>query len=761
MGQNIKGSIVDSNTRIPIDAATVFWLKTGSGDILQSAITATDGTFTTTLPVGTYDIKVTMIGYEAGQILGYTVLKGQNTVELPLKSNGATQLKTVDIASERTTIETQLDKKVFNVGQELVAKGGNATDILNNVPSVSVSPLGAVSLRGNTSVRILINGKPSAITNNNGLLQIPAETIEKVEVITNPSAEYDAQGAAGIINIVLKKNRKAGLSSSFTIHGGLPRNNGLGMNTSYKTNKINVFGDLRYARIAFDGDSKVERANLIDNGTSAFIYQRIRRYRSFERFNVYLGSDVYLNSKNTLTFSYLYRYNLNRDSVFFENLYKNAALDNIRTIHTVENYREPQHENVLEANYAVQLGAPKKSLKFNVQYLFWNDDENERITESDLGGPSPIQTALGSRDIERSKELVVQGDYNAPVGEQGKVSMGVKGEIRRIFSDYDTWENNLPIDSMTNVLEYRERIYGTYAQYSNAIQKFQYQIGVRVEHFKTGSDDEKNIFYTSKKYTNVFPSVHLTYKLAKLCDIQVSYSKRIDRPRFPQINPFGGIADRRNIRIGNPDLNPMYIDVAEIGTLVKLENGLVINPAAYFQYTKNLFDVLVTRNEQNVLIEKPINLGTETRVGFELSTTFSPTKWWFLSNDINAYHYVQKGIFEVTDMTWFTRLNSRIKFKKWAVQNSFNYTGAKNSGQISDKAIFVADMSIARDFLKDKASLTLRADNFLNTRVNRFTVRAAEYSLYRENRPVGARFMLAFTYKLNRAKTERDRLPGE
>ncbi len=752
---------MDNSTRQPIEAASVFWLKTGSSDVLQTAITATDGTFTTTLPVGTYDIKVTMIGYEAGQILGYTVMEGQNTVEVPMKSNGTTALKTVEIASERTTIETQLDKKVFNVGQELAAKGGNAADLLNNVPSVSVNPMGAVSLRGNPSVRVLINGKPSAMTNNNGLLQIPAETIEKVEVITNPSAEYDAQGAAGIINIVLKKNRKNGLGSSITLHGGLPDNNGAGVNANYKNKKTNLFGDFRYAQIGFDGNSRLRRTNLVDNGTSAFIHQDIYRLRRFERLTAYVGSDIYFNPKNTLTLSYLYRQSINRDSAYFENDYKDQSMATIGSINTTENYREPQKGHVADLNFVRQMRKPKSQFKFGSQFVFWNDDENERIGERTLNTPFPQETTLGSRDIERSKEWVVQSDYTTPIGEQGKFSAGLKGEMRDIFSDYDTWENNAPIDSLTNVMRYFERIYGVYSQYSNVFKKWQYQIGVRVEHFNTGSNDDKGQFFTDKQYTNVFPSAHLTYHAAEHLDLQLSYSKRIDRPRFPQLNPFGGIADRRNIRVGNPDLNPMYIDVAELGTLLKFESGLVINPSLYYQHTRNLFDILVTRNEQNILIEKPINLGTEDRLGFELNTTYSPFKWWFLSNDINAFRFDQNGLFQVTDFAWFTKANSRIKRGKWSIQNGFNFTGARKSGQVADRAIFFADMAVGREFLKEKASLTLRGDNIFNTRVYRYTVSAAEYTLNSENRPFGVRVTLTFNYKLNRTKSDRDRLPGE
>lgn len=758
--QNLKGIVTDAKTRHPLESATVYIFPAGGQTPVQSLITAPDGYFNAHLPAaGDYDLKVHLIGYEPLHRQGWVIHAGDNEIALTMTPNGTTELQTVEVTTTRSTIETQMDKKVFNVGQELVAKAGNATDILNNVPSVNVSPLGAVSLRGNSSVRILINGKPSALTANGGLTQIPAETIEKVEVITNPSAEYDAQGAAGIINIILKRNKKSGFSSSFTLHGGLPTNNGGGINANFKTNKFNVFTDVRAAHIAFDGDGIMRRTNLQNSESGAYIHQDIQRFREFKRINTYVGTDVYINPLNTLTFSYFYRYNVNRDSVLFENQYKDAAQNTFNNLRTLELYREPQRSNMLELNYVKQFKQPKKQLKFASQYTSWNDDENENVTEGPNDSISAADLSLRSRDLESSKEFMAQGDYNMPVGQKGKFSAGLKTEIRRIDSDYGVWENNSPLDSMTNVLRYTERIYGVYTQYSNVFKKVQYQVGLRLENFNTGSEDLKNIFYTDKHYTNLFPSAHLTYKAGEQIDMQLSYSKRIDRPGFYQLNPFGGIADRRNIRIGNPDLNPMYIDVAEFGLLWKFENGLVVNPSTYYQHTRNLFEILVTRNADNILIEKPVNLGKEDRLGFELNTTFSPYKWWFLSSDFNAFRYEQQGLFTVSDMAWFTKLNSRIKYGKWAIQHSFNYTGARISGQVSNRAVFYADMSIGRDILKDKAILSLRGDNIFGTRVNRYSIASDAYTLYAENRPYRSRFMLSFNYKLNRTKSDKDRLP--
>ena len=670
----------------------------------------------------------------------------------------AKELETITVKAEKSSIETKMDKKIFNVGKDLVAKGGNATDILNNVPSVNVGANGGVSLRGNASVRILINGKPSVLTQNNGLEQIPAETIDRIEVITNPSAQYDAQGASGIINIILKKNKSEGFSSSFTLAGGLPNNNSLGVNMNYKKEKFNLFSDFRLTRMTFLGDSQLTRTNLDANANpTSFLYQNVNTERNSNRFNLYLGSDYYINDKNTLTLSYFFRHNVTKNYVDYRFDFKNSVQSTTQLFTANEFYREPQIANQIELNYVKTFDKKGKKITANLQYDFWNDDENENISETEVIPTASLKT-LKSRDIESSKDLVFQSDISLPIKEKSAIDLGIKGEIRRIDSDYSVWDNQMQVDSLTNVLRYHERIFGVYSQYKSEYKKFQYQLGLRAEHFNTGSTDNKNIFKTDKQYTQLFPTLHLTYNINDNFSLQLSYSRRIDRPSFFQLNPFGGIADRRNIRIGNPDLNPMYINSYELGTLFKWKT-ITINPSLYHQNSTNLFEVSVNRNALGYLIEKPINLGTENRYGTEINLTYSPTKWWFISGDFNWFKFDQKGIFNVSNNSWTSKLNSRIKLKTWSIQNSFNIQGARVSGQMITKTIFWSNIAISKEFWKEKASLTFRGDNIFDSRNDRTTVAGTNYTMYAERRFSGPRATLTFVYKFNRKKNDKDRLP--
>jgi len=749
----LKGKIVEQNTSQPLEFATVIILKVNSEEIVTGTTTNSKGEFSLALQPNTYDVKVEFIGFQRYIQKGISIQ--QNTTLPSIKLQESTeQLDDVEIVAEKSTTEYKLDKRVFNVGKDLLSKGGSATDILNSVPSVTVGIEGEISLRGNPNVRVLINGKPSVLTNNNGLEQISAETIEKIEVITNPSSKYDAEGTAGILNIILKKNKIGGLSSSLQLTTGHRANHGINYNANYKTEKFNLFSNFRYRYLNFLGDASLFRTNYENNTPTSFLDQTIFRDRKRKVFNLYVGSDYYFNEQNTTTFSYYYRRNTNENAVDFTFNF----LDEFKNIDTVlttsENYKEPQTANRIELNHVKTFAKKGQKLTLDFQYDFWNDDENEFVEERNNNNVTTLQ----SRDIESSKDFLFQTDLKLPLTEKTHLELGVKGEVRNIDSDYKVWDNEVLIDSLDNLLQYKERIYGAYIQYGNRKNKFQYLLGLRAEHSNTGSTDRKNQFRTDKSYTDLFPTVHLTYNFNQKTNVQLSYSRRIRRPRFWQLNPFGGIADRRNIRIGNPDLNPMYTHAFEIGFL-KRWKGFTLNPSVYYQKTVQLFETLITSNGNGAIISKPINSGEENRVGAELAIQYSPFKWWRLSNEFNFYAFNQKGIYNFDDNAWYTRLNSNIRLSKFNIQTSFAYQGERNSGQTLSKSIYRADFGMSKDLFNDKASVTVNVQNIFDSLVQEQFIVGEDYDIANNQKFSGRRFSVTFTYRFNRSKKDRDRLP--
>lgn len=752
----IKGKVIEKKSNLLLEFATISVINSSDNKIITGTITDDKGNFTVKTSSGKYSIKVEFIGLKSVVLENIDLQTNQTIPTIYLEEN-TTQLETVEIKTEKSTIEHKLDKKIFNVGNDLISKGGNATDILNNVPSVNVTTEGVVSLRGNSGVRILINGKPSVLSANNGLEQIPSENIEKVEVITNPSSKYDSQGTAGIINIVLKKNKMSGFGSSAQITTGTPNNHALGYNVSYKNKKINLFSDLRYQYLTRFREESSLRTNYNNNVVDSYLESTANRVRNNKTFNIYFGGDYYFNDKNTITLSYYYRNNTSNDSAD----YKFNFLDNNRNFTQIitarETYREPQIANQIELNYIKTFDKVGKKFTINLQYNFWNDDENEAIQEEEKL-PTISKKALKSRDIESSKDFLFQTDYTIPITEKSKIEFGLKGEIRRINSDYEAFEDNTPITNLTNLLNYKENIFGIYFQYGSSFKKLEYQLGLRTEHSNTGSNDRINLFNINKKYTNFFPTAHLTYGINDELNLQLSYSRRISRPQFWQLNPFGGIADRRNIRIGNPDLNPMFTDSYELGTLIKWKK-LSINPSVYHQFSRNIFEDIRTTDTSGNLVEQAINSGTESRLGAEISITYSPIKWLTLSGEMNYYKFNQKGVFSVSDNAFTSRLNSRIKFSTWNFQTNLNHQGARKSGQINADAQYWVDLGMGKDIWKEKATITFKIDNVFDSRISQGVVTGTDYTLDYNFKNARPRIYATFTYRFNRKKSDKDRLP--
>ncbi|UPT71417.1 MAG: outer membrane beta-barrel family protein [Flavobacterium sp. JAD_PAG50586_2] len=459
-----------------------------------------------------------------------------------------------------------------------------------------------------------------------------------------------------------------------------------------------------------------------------------------------------------LTLSYFYRNNTAKNNVDYIFNYLDENQNPERTINAFEDYKEPQVANQIELNYIKTFDQEGRKFTVNLQYDFWNDDENESIIEQEVFPTELPFRTLKSRDIESSKDFLFQSDYSIPLNEKSKVEFGIKGEIRRINSDYEVYDNNVSIDSLDNLLRYDERIIGAYFQYGSSIKKFSYLLGVRMENSNTGSDDKLNQFNISKKYTDFFPTAHFTYDLNDIFNFQLSYSRRINRPAFWQLNPFGGIADRRNIRIGNPDLNPVYTDSYELGTLIKWKK-FTFNPSLYHQFSRNTFEDIRITNPNGDLVEQAINLGTESRLGAEISISYSPLKWLTLNGEMNYYNFEQKGIFTVSDRNFTARQNTRIKFSTWNFQTNFNYQGATRSGQVNAKSQYWVDFGMGKDIWKERATITFKADNIFDSRIAKGSVNGTDYALDYNFRNVGPRVYATFTYRLNRKKSDRDRLP--
>ncbi|MDW8848770.1 outer membrane beta-barrel family protein [Flavobacterium sp. MMLR14_040] len=754
----IKGKVTDLKNKQSLPYATVIL---SSSQTKKEVSTDAEGNYILKSNAGNYQLTVEFMSYKTVTI--NTIELNKDLVkDISLEEN-INQLNEVNVIAEKSAVELKLDKKVFNVGKDILSRGGSANDILNNVPSVNVDIAGVISLRGNSSVTVLINGKPSMLTANNGLSQISAANIEKVEVITNPSAAYEAQGGAGIINIILKKNSMQGFNGSIQASIGTPAKHNVNANVSYKTEKVNLFSNIGYRYFDIYANSKQFQIND-NNGTTTILNQYNDSKRNNKGYNIYLGGDYYINEKNTLTGSYYRSKNDNSDNTNYNYNYANAANVTDSIISRSENYKEPQYYNALELNYVKTFDKKDKKWTTSLQYDFWNDDENQNINQQKVYPLQPEISNLYSRDIESSNDIFIKSDYVNPISEHSKIEMGIRSDLRALRSDYYTILDGIQQEQFTNKLKYDENLYSAYFQFGSKIKKFNYLLGLRSELSDIKISDAKNTFNNSKNYINLFPTVHLVYNLTEKTDLQLSYSKRINRPRFWQLNPFSGLSDLRNLTVGNPDLDPMFTNSFEFTVLTK-QGKFSINPSVYYQHTINFFEYILKRTDENYFVSTPVNLDSEDRYGAEFSATYSAAAWLRLSLDFNYYKYKQQGNYEgvaynAEDQTWLSNFRSVIKFPKIVSgEFSFRYRGESQGVQTLREPQYSANLGLNRDFFEDKMSVTINVNNLFNSQITKTKTRTEFYYLESEFKSQGRYLNLTVIYRFNRKKNDADRLP--
>ena len=732
---NITGTIIENETGEKLEYATIIFTPKNQEKV-TGGITDTKGNFDIEINSGTYDIAIEFLSLETKTILNQNLTKDTNLGVIKLNPSALT-LDVVDIIAEKSTVEIRLDKKIYNVGKDMTVKGGTASDVLDNVPSVNVDAEGAVSLRGNENVRILIDGKPSALvglTGTDALRNLPAEAIEKVEVITSPSARYDAEGTAGILNIVLRKGKITGFNGSVNLTVGNPDMVRVSPNLNYRTKKINLFSNFGYSYRKGPGNSNTFFTNY-DNGIIIDFSEEDRVFdRKNNNFNGSIGLEYYLTKNSSITGSYFYR-NSNGDDVA-TNITRELDINrNITSIENrIENEEEDGIDNQYSINYTNNFDGNGKKLIIDLQYSDSDETENAPIWVDGLLSEQNSQ-------ITTSKDKLFQIDYVLPIGENSQLEFGHKTTLQDLFSDFKVRDaNGNPFEyDPSNAIDFKQNIYAFYAQYGNKIDKFSYLLGLRTEITDIDLEVLTTNELSDKNYTEWFPTVNLGYELNDSDNLTLGYSKRLRRPRHWFLNPFESRSSARNIFKGNPDINPTFTSSFDLGYTTRI-NKLTLNSSIYYQHSKDImqgvsFSEERTQNGEtfDVFVRTPVNLGTQDRYGFEFTTNYNPSKKVRLSTTFNYYKFnteaftynytdangIQNSVNldEVNENSWFARFNARITLPaKIQWQTRLMYRGPQNSAQSDREGMFVANLTFSKDIFKDKASLVLNASDLFNTR---------------------------------------------
>lgn len=756
--KTVSGIVQEQPSKMPVIYATVS-VKDESMKLIAAGITDEKGAFKLNdIPPGKLTIEFTMIGYQTitKHLLITTAVNHINTGTIFLNTDSKL-LKEIAVISDQPAITLKLDKKVFETGKDILSQTGSAVDLLNGVPAVSVGPSGVVSLRGSSNVLILINGRRSGLTQGNALEQIPADQVERVEVITNPSSRYDAAGSSGIINIILKKNKKGGLNGQLRLVGGVPNETRITPSLNYKSDKLNVFSTFGIRLSDYVGLYTTNQS-VFNNGATTLLNQRQDENRHDDAKLLYFGADYLLNDQQTVTVAFLKNSTHDHDKTALNYNYMNTGHGADSSLLRNGESWERRSYNQLEFNYTHKFKRPGKKHTIDVQYDFWSSDKDWNLGTKKLLPVIETLPIVRTSSISTSKDFMAQTDFTLPLDSNTIFEFGLKAENRRVTSEFKAEQQqgeewNI-VDNINNQLNYNELIGGAYTQLSSKIGKLAYQLGLRTELTRVRVEDRAGTYNNNKNYVRLFPTLSLTYQLAKGGAIQGSYSRRINRPSLNLLYPFNELTDFNARFIGNPELNPSYANVFELGFLQRW-NTFTLNPSVYYQNNKGTIQNYTFRNQDGIFITTPVNIDGETRQGAELSVLYNPLQWLQWNTEFNAYRFKQTGWYEMHNFNYsgdvFTsRLSTQVKFKnKLSFQCRYNFTGAQSNAQSYSAAMHYIDLGASKNLLKDKATLLLDITNVFNLHSYQTTTTGNDYVMAQTSIPNAARYRLTFVYRLN------------
>lgn len=756
----ITGTIQDEQKN-PVPFGNVSIHNPSDSVLITGGISDDHGKFQVPVKLGNYYVKVSFLSYQE-QIIP-NIVASQRNVDLGLiilKENTEV-LDELVIKGEKGQMELQLDKRVFNIQKDLSNVGRNASDILGNLPSVTVDVDGTVSLRGSENVRILINGRPSGLTSRDpeALRMLQGNLIETVEIITNPSSRYDAAGEVGIINIVLKKNQEKGINGTFTGNVGYPAFYGGAYSINLRRNKTNIFSSygVDYNKRPGYGDS-YQRYSSED---TSFVYtQHNDRSGSELSHNFTIGLDYFLNDKNTITGSLLYNTSagLNKATTNYNDFNENEQLT--RTV--VRSEREKEDEENIEGSlsYKKTFETKGRMLTSDFKWIKSVDNEDTDYREAINEGSDSVQRSINFAD---ELNWLFQTDYIHPFGKEGKIEAGIKTATRIIKNRFglesqDAALNWIRHEEFTNYLIYTERIHAAYIMVNNTFGKFSIQTGIRGELSDITTELTETNEVNPRDYFNVFPSASLSYKIRDNRTLQLSYSYRISRPDFRNLLPFSDFRDPRVLFTGNPNLRPEYTNSLEAGYLLDWEGGSILSNIYYRNRTDVIQRIVSTPDSTGRSRVIPINLANEDAYGIELNLSLNIQDWWRLNTSVNFYRAITKGVYEgdvleSDNYTWTSRTTSKMTlFKNVDFQASFNYRAPRVTTQGKDLSMYSIDLGISRDVLKGKGTLTANVRDLLNSRMRRSIIDRDDYYSNSKFQWRTRQFMLTFTYRLNQGK---------
>ena len=774
----ISGKVIDSKSKQPLEYATIIIKNTVTKEI-SGGVTNLDGSFSIEIPKATYTIDVAFISFQSIKFPKENIIsdKDLGVIKLSEATNG---LDEIVIVAEKTTVEIRLDKKIFNIGKDLSIRGGNASDVLGNVPSVQVSVEGTVSLRGNENVTILIDGRPSALVGMNGaeaLRQIPAEAIEKVEVITSPSARYDAEGTAGILNIILRKNKLIGFNGSLQLDLGFPARAGTAFNANWRTEKWNLFTNTGFRYNETPGNAFSDSDFLSNTAQNAKVIEN----RNFGRLGrsafTSFGAEYYLTENSSIIGNIIFNGG-NDDDVNTNKIERFNVLGDLNeaTFRT-ESESESEQRIQYTLDYVNNFNNNGKKLSINGQYSTEIEDILNDITEIDtqVNLLNDLEQVLENQNENRG---LLQIDYVNSVGKNIQYEAGYRGNYRDIFNSFylaerEDFENNgplIPDTGLNNSFNYEELINAAYVQYGQKFNRISLLVGLRYEHTSLKIVQEIGTTKNKINYGKLFPTINLGFEFKDGENITLGYNRRIRRPRGRSLNPFPSRSSESNLYSGNIDLNPVITDAIDLGYLKRWDK-FTLSTSLYYNISNDNWERIqedtgmLTDNGDPITKRFPINLSTQERTGLELTLNYRPFKVWNINSDFNVYDVTSKGNytntntnvtqnFDFKNTSYFIRLNQKITLPSAVdLQINTNYSGPSENAQTKSRGVFSLNIAASKDLFNERASLSLNFSDVFNTRISqRKTIIPDFLEQYSEFQWREPQLRISFVYRFNQKK---------
>ncbi|MFH0866968.1 MAG: TonB-dependent receptor family protein [Bacteroidota bacterium] len=770
----LTGIVINSVTLKPVEYVYIILNKTTDSTLVTGGISDSLGKFKLEkVPFGNYYIAVNLIGHKPQKISDIVVtasdpVKKIDTIRLAPSSS---MLDAVEIKEKKNAVEFSLDKKVINVEKALVSAGGSAVDVMLTIPSVTVDFDGNLSMRGSSNVTVLVDGKPSGLTGMSRsaiLEQIPASSIESIEIISNPSAKYDPDGMTGIINIILKKKKERGYNGLFTINAGTGDKYSGSVALNYSKGKINLFANYDGRSNHSKGWSDFDRTTFL-NDTVSYLQQDENSLRKRISHSFKLGTDFYINDKNTLTVSGLYGMNNSNDNEYS----KSSEFDynELITSYYENDNGEAGDENSMDymLSYKRTFALKGESLTFDAIYS--TSGETEESDQSwqyyllDFITPSGMPVRQHNATDDKSSRSTFQADYVYPFNKNSQLEAGAKSIIRHIDNDYSfqnysdstgTWTDD---SLLSNRFLYDEQLHSFYTTYSNTIGIFEFEAGLRAEQALTTSEQKTMDSVYEKNYFSLFPTLHLNLNLKNDNSFQLSYSRRVSRPSYYMLNPFVDASEPGFRHYGNPYLTPEYIDSYELGHL-KYWDKTSLNSSLFYKQINDAIQRYVFIDSAGIQNITQQNISAGISYGLEFIFSQEIMKWGKVNTTFSYFRTIMEGSEEGEELTnsnysWTAKINFMLFLpKNLDIQLTGNYRGPMAQLQGTMKAMYFADLALKKEIMNKKASITLRMSDIFNTQQFNMERSGSNFTIHmlrkRESRVV----YLGFIYKMGKIKTK-------